>query len=108
LSYEISILSSSAVTCDMPVIGYIQSTKQVRAKTLKTRMGPIMGDELEWQPVTVRDAPWGGAAESEGRAATKAHAGRKGPARWRSRGDPPKRGRGAGVPPSSRKGDPGP
>ena len=47
LSYDISRLSSSAETCDIPVIGYIQSAKQVRAKTLKQ----WMGNELEWKLV---------------------------------------------------------
>ena len=47
LSYEIGRLSSSAETCDIPVIGYIQSSKQVRAKTLKA----WMRNELEWQLV---------------------------------------------------------
>ena len=45
--YEISYLSSSAETCDIPVTGYIQSTKQVYKKALQT----WMGNELEWQLV---------------------------------------------------------
>ena len=47
LSYEIARLSSSAEPCDVPVIGYIQSTTTVYAKTLQT----WMGNELEWQLV---------------------------------------------------------
>ena len=47
LSCKIGGLSSSAETCDIPVIGYIQSSKQVRAKTLKA----WMRNELEWQLV---------------------------------------------------------
>jgi len=47
LSYEIARLSSSAETCDVPVIGYIQSTKPVYAKSLQN----WMGNELEWQLV---------------------------------------------------------
>lgn len=46
LSYEIARLSSTE-TCDVPVIGYIQSTKQVFAKTLQK----WMGNDLEWQLV---------------------------------------------------------
>ena len=44
-SYEIDHLSSAAETCDIPVTGYIQSTKQVYAKALQT----WMGNELEWR-----------------------------------------------------------
>ena len=47
LSYEIARLSSSAEPCDVPVIGYIQSTTTVYAKTLQK----WMGNELEWQLV---------------------------------------------------------
>ncbi len=54
------------------------------------------------------EAPPRGAAEFEGQAAAKAHAGREDPALWKSRGDPPKRGRGGGAPLGSRKGGPDP
>ena len=47
ISCVIARLSSSAETCDVPVIGYIQSTKPVYAKSLQK----WMGDELEWQLV---------------------------------------------------------
>ena len=47
MSYEISQLSTSAETCDIPVVGYIQSTKPVYAKLLQK----WMGNELEWQLV---------------------------------------------------------
>ena len=47
LSYEIARLSSSAETCDVPVIGYVQSTTQIYAKSLQK----WMGNELEWQLV---------------------------------------------------------
>jgi hypothetical protein len=47
LSYEIARLSSSAETCDVPVIGYIQSTTPVYAKSLQK----WMRNELEWQLV---------------------------------------------------------
>jgi hypothetical protein len=47
LSYEIARLSSSAETCDVPVIGYIQSTTPVYANSLQK----WMGNELEWQSV---------------------------------------------------------
>jgi hypothetical protein len=43
LSYEIARLLPTEI-CDVPVIGYIQSTKQVFAKTLQK----WMGNELEW------------------------------------------------------------
>ena len=46
LSYESSQLCS-AETCDVPVIGYIQSTKSVYAKSLQK----WMGCELGWQLV---------------------------------------------------------
>ena len=47
LSYEIARLSSSAEPCDVPVIGYIQRTAPVYAKSLQK----WMGNELEWQLV---------------------------------------------------------
>ena len=43
LSYEIAQLLPTEI-CDVPVIGYIQSSKQVFAKTLQK----WMGNELEW------------------------------------------------------------
>ena len=47
-SYDENVLlSSSAESCDIHVIGYIQSTKQVYAKSLQK----WMGNELEWQLV---------------------------------------------------------
>ena len=46
-SYDIARLSSAAKTNGIPLIGYIQSTKQVRAKTLQK----WMGKELEWRLV---------------------------------------------------------
>ena len=45
--YEIRHLSSSAETCDIPVTGYVQSTKVVYAKARQT----WMGNELEWRLV---------------------------------------------------------
>jgi hypothetical protein len=44
LSYESSQLCS-AETCDVPVIGYIQSTRSIYAKILEK----WMGSELEWR-----------------------------------------------------------
>jgi hypothetical protein len=46
-SYNNARLSSAAETCDVPVIGYIQSTQTVFEKTLKN----WMGKELEWRVI---------------------------------------------------------
>ena len=48
-SYDENVLlSSSAESCDIHVIGYTQSTKQVYAKSLQN----WMGNELKWQLVS--------------------------------------------------------
>ena len=46
-SYDIARLSSAAETGGIPLIGYIQSTKAIYAKTLQK----WMGKELEWRLV---------------------------------------------------------
>ena len=58
-------------------------------------------------PKEIRGVRWGADESGEGRAATKAHAGKAGPAWWMSRGGPPRRGRVAGEPSGPGMGDPG-
>ena len=47
-SYDIARLSSAAETGGIPLIGYIQSTKAIYAKTLQK----WMGKDLEWRLVS--------------------------------------------------------
>ena len=50
------------------------------------------------RPKEIRGAQWGAAESGKGRAATKAHAGKTGPAGWKSRGGSLRRDRVAGEP----------
>ena len=60
------------------------------------------------RPKEIRGAQWGADESGKGRAATKAHAGKTGPAWWKSRGGSLRRGRVAGEPLGPGMRNPGP
>ena len=60
------------------------------------------------RPKEIRGAQWGADESGRGRAAVKAHAGKTGPAWWKSRGGSLRRGREAGEPPGPKMRNPGP